>query len=329
MSIVMNNSRKGIYKLRTPQSGFTMVELLVAMGLSAGLLFGVLQIFDANRQSSHMQAAFSEVQEGGRIAMEILTRDIRMANSWGCNKDAATVQKHILGGAAGWGSEGIKAADNVGSILEGAIPVKPGSDMITVMGAHGVALVREPYMLNSADNITVNTGATIPVGTNLVLSNCDGTDIFENTNASTGGDGLISHATPLTQLYGADARLGVPFTHLYFIGQNPDGAWSLYRRVSDEDPEELVRNVTDLQIVYGIGNVTPAPSADPVTPVVNQFVAQPTVVQLSEVISARLQIVLESENNLRSGAPLQKTFLATANIRNSSLKVVPLNPPSF
>jgi len=55
------------------QHGFTMVELMVALGLSAGLLFGVLQIFDANSRSSRLQNAMGEVQEGGRIAIEMIT----------------------------------------------------------------------------------------------------------------------------------------------------------------------------------------------------------------------------------------------------------------
>ena len=64
MSIIMNAPTQ-YYR---QQSGFSLVELIIAIGLSAALMLGVLQIFEANKQSSRMQHALVEVQESGRIA---------------------------------------------------------------------------------------------------------------------------------------------------------------------------------------------------------------------------------------------------------------------
>lgn len=73
----------GLQKMRSSR-GFSLIELMIAVVLGAALLFGVIQIFDSNKQSSRLQHAFVEVQEAGRIAADLLARDIRMADYWGC-----------------------------------------------------------------------------------------------------------------------------------------------------------------------------------------------------------------------------------------------------
>ncbi|MDH5233162.1 MAG: prepilin-type N-terminal cleavage/methylation domain-containing protein, partial [Gammaproteobacteria bacterium] len=66
------------------QHGLSLIELMISLLLGALLLFGVFRIFDTNQQTARMANAFSRVQEGGRISMEMIARDIRMADHWGC-----------------------------------------------------------------------------------------------------------------------------------------------------------------------------------------------------------------------------------------------------
>jgi len=75
--------------------GYTLIELLIATGLGIFLLSGVVQIFNSNSQSIRLVNASARVQEGGRIAMEMLTRDIRMADYWGCAPDPSTITNHL------------------------------------------------------------------------------------------------------------------------------------------------------------------------------------------------------------------------------------------
>ena len=66
------------------QGGFTLVELMVAMLISLLLMGGVIQVFSSSSKSYRNHEGLSRIQENGRFAMEFLSRDIRMADFWGC-----------------------------------------------------------------------------------------------------------------------------------------------------------------------------------------------------------------------------------------------------
>ncbi len=61
------------------QDGFTLIEIMIAITIGLVMLAGILQISQANKASSRLQRNMGFVQENMRIAMELLTRDIRMA----------------------------------------------------------------------------------------------------------------------------------------------------------------------------------------------------------------------------------------------------------
>lgn len=64
---------------RSGVRGFTLVELLVALALSAFLAAALVLIFAAARAASQDAEALARVQENTRFASEHLLRDIRMA----------------------------------------------------------------------------------------------------------------------------------------------------------------------------------------------------------------------------------------------------------
>lgn len=61
------------------QYGFTLIEIMVASVLGIVILAGVMQIYFGSKQSFHLQNQMAELQQNQRIALEFLTRDIRMA----------------------------------------------------------------------------------------------------------------------------------------------------------------------------------------------------------------------------------------------------------
>ena len=75
--------------LRHPQSGVTLVELMIAVALSAFLLLGLIQVFSASRLAYQTTTGLARVQEGSRFATDFLQRDIRMAGHMGCSNDRA------------------------------------------------------------------------------------------------------------------------------------------------------------------------------------------------------------------------------------------------
>lgn len=69
------------------QQGFSLIELMIAMVIGLVLIGGVIGIFLTTQQTNRTQEAMSRVQESGRIALEILARDIRESGQFACTGD--------------------------------------------------------------------------------------------------------------------------------------------------------------------------------------------------------------------------------------------------
>ena len=67
------------FRIRSPQHGFTLIELMIAMLIGVFLMTGVIQIFISAKQAYRLQENLSRLQENGRFAMDMITKDIRMA----------------------------------------------------------------------------------------------------------------------------------------------------------------------------------------------------------------------------------------------------------
>ena len=66
-------------KFSLNKKGITLIELLVAMIISAAVIAGIYRVFVAQTRAYTVQEQVVEVQQGTRSAMEILLRDLRMA----------------------------------------------------------------------------------------------------------------------------------------------------------------------------------------------------------------------------------------------------------
>lgn len=64
--------------------GMSLVELMIALALGSLLVLGVSGIFVAGSKSNQAEKAISRVQQSGRLAVELLGRDIRQAGYRGC-----------------------------------------------------------------------------------------------------------------------------------------------------------------------------------------------------------------------------------------------------
>jgi prepilin-type N-terminal cleavage/methylation domain-containing protein len=66
-------------RLHKRKAGFTIIELLVTLSISSILIAAAYRTFTAQHKVYHVQNEVMEMQQGVRIAMDILARDIRMA----------------------------------------------------------------------------------------------------------------------------------------------------------------------------------------------------------------------------------------------------------
>jgi len=74
--------KKTANKTQPRQTGFTLVEIMIAITIGLVMTAGILQISQANKESNRLQRNMGFVQENIRSAMEILGRDIRMAGHY-------------------------------------------------------------------------------------------------------------------------------------------------------------------------------------------------------------------------------------------------------
>jgi type IV pilus assembly protein PilW len=71
---------------RSRSSGFSIIELMVAMVLSMVLLGGVMTLFSHSRSAYETNERLARIQENGRFALEQIVRDVRAAAYPGCAK---------------------------------------------------------------------------------------------------------------------------------------------------------------------------------------------------------------------------------------------------
>lgn len=66
------------------QRGLSLVELMISITLGLILMTGVIQMFVGSKKTFFSQQSMSRVQETGRLAIEYISRDVRMAGFMGC-----------------------------------------------------------------------------------------------------------------------------------------------------------------------------------------------------------------------------------------------------
>lgn len=69
------------------QAGFTLVELMVAMSIFLLILVGIFQVFDPSHSAYLTSERKLGVQQNARVAMDVMSRQIRMAGYFPENVD--------------------------------------------------------------------------------------------------------------------------------------------------------------------------------------------------------------------------------------------------
>lgn len=106
--------------------GFTLIEWLIAMLIGVFLVGGGLSIFVASRATTEDAFDQSELQENGRIAMRLVTQDLKWAGFWGdyTGSPMATGQGVTLSS----GSTVLSANDCLDNLGRGSLPPSVGTN---------------------------------------------------------------------------------------------------------------------------------------------------------------------------------------------------------
>lgn len=311
------------------QSGFSIIELMVSIALGLLVLLAVLEIFSVSMQGVHSQNNFSRVQENGRLATELIVREIRGADYWGCSADINKITNNLkTSSGSGYDASILPTAgyaidgnNDVTSQTIASISVMDNTDTLILRGANSISSVKIKSAMSTADDaIEVNISDSIPEGDVILISDCLEADLFSNTEQTSSTNAKIGHeigslstgientSGSLSHAYGKDAQILRPYTKVYFIGTNGAGTNSLYR-ADNGIANELIRGINDLQVMYGEdtnGNGS-----------VNTFTATPT--DTDQVLSIRVSLTAISSDSSQ-GTQLERTYNTTANIRNRTLQ---------
>lgn len=173
-------------------------------------------------------------------------------------------------------------------------------DIIMVCDPDHAALMQITNYNSSNVTVVHNKGASNPAP-----GNCSKGLGYPTDCGSTNGNSYV---------FGKNSSVSKLTAHDWYIGVNPLGGKSLYRVAVAYSTsaaklvptsQEMVRNVTNMQILYHIGGG-------------NNYVEADSVVNWGAVDAVRVTFTLESADQ-RAGTdakPLERTFTATTTIRN-------------
>lgn len=297
------------------QSGFSLVEMMVAMLIGLLIIGSVIQIFLANNQTYRLNESQMRTQENGRFAINTLQYELRQAGfRCGCQAPVKNLlnETHADYNAAffdlnnavqGWNNEQGGAPDDY----------RTDTDVIVIKHAANITgLTASENTADSAAVINLTTASDILQGSIIVVSDFENCDIFQNTsnenahnlNRGPGAGGAApgnkspASTNRFSKAYKDDLNIFTFTSHLYYIGDGDNGQPAL-RRVSydrgTETPsnDELVEGVRDMQITYLQGS---------------NYITANSVTDWGDVTAVRIHLLLQSEHENLVEAPMTLLF---------------------
>ncbi len=293
------------FPLAGKSSGFSLVELMIAVTIGLILLGGIGYVYLGSRQTFRTQDDFSRIQENVRYALETVGVDVRMAGYAGCvNLAAINPAVPIPVGVIANNPPEVGIGDALRG-YDGSTWAAPGSEPADWVVGTGVL-----HIIRAAEAGATLTGNLTPTNANvqitgnpynfvageaLLVSNCATADLFRATTVSGGGTVTIAHSNAMNTAnftvnqYQNGAEVFRVVSTTYFIATNPAGNPALYRRPEGGAAEELVENVENIVMRFGIDTDNDF--------VVNSYVSAGAVTDWRQVMTARLSMVFRSNSN--------------------------------
>ena len=95
MSIAIARKNRTLTPLKA--NGFSLVELLLALGLGLVVVAGIVQLFVGNSRTSAIVGGQARLQENARFAFDFISRAARRAGYLGCGPEPDNIVKGLLG----------------------------------------------------------------------------------------------------------------------------------------------------------------------------------------------------------------------------------------
>lgn len=300
-------------------SGFTLVELMIAIVLGLLLTAVVAEVYINSKKTYRVSDNLARVQESGRYILEELGRDLRMAGYVGCAK-FVPITNNAKPPTSAWlafsqAVNGYELPSVPGGLT--VAEVLAGTDVIQVQRAIGGDLrLAGNYAPNNANIQITSNLYSYQAGDVLLISDCSSADIFgANSVSSGGGNVTITHSTSnnltpkLSKIYTPSAEIMKLSTNIYYIGTGASGcpANTLCRKALSGITlvaQPLIDNVENLQIDYG-EDTNADTSAD-------KYVDATTVGNWSNVVSVRFSLLVRTGESTLADSAQTYTYYGTS-----------------
>lgn len=267
--------------------GLSLIELMVALAVSAIMLLGVTTVYTASQRTYQISSEMAELQENARFALHTLTTEIRKAGYTGCG-NIDSIKLNILSQElpVGFATKGPDADDPIvvtfdqnnyisghthdGSSWTPAFDAgmepepdtfEPKTDAITIRNADACSA---SVLANNGATFTITESCDFKKGDAVIVTDCKTADMFTILNAD-GNPGKGPHTLTyggtgnkeLTTNYSRQNRSKVLRGNaiVYYIGNDDNGNLGLYeRRLTSTGMTQrlLIPNVEDMVITYGL-----------------------------------------------------------------------------
>jgi type IV pilus assembly protein PilW len=326
------------------QKGFSLVELMISITLGLILLTGVMKVFLSSKTVYSSQQALSRIQETGRLAIDFMSRDIRMAGFMGCDSNQIKGQtsniNNTLNSSADFKynfSESLRGY-TAETVPNGLVPIPTAlTDIIVIRSATGSGARIISNSNASTMSIVVTSaeagacGATdrisgFCVNDIAVVTDCVKANVFQITDLSAAGvvlhgagaapgNAATAWSTETGAIFKPGAELMLASNTIYFIAPGTSLRPSLWQKINNSDPLELLEGVERMSIKYGVDT---DPGFD-LIPNVYVNAGDVGALQWGRVVSVRIELLIASiEDNV---LPEKQNY--TFNIAENPL---PINP---
>lgn len=289
------------------QRGLSLIEFMIALVLGALVLLGTVSLFQQSRSSSAQDEQVARMQENGRYALRLLSRELAMMGYWGGMLETSAITYANVTG-------GITADCNSGWVLDFAPAIEVGDNVTS----SSYSCISDAEILDGTDMFAIKRVADSPA-----LSNVDGTTYVDDPNDpldpnDPGADPLVDGSIYLKtntsvaamfdasgnkykDLVGLVDNYGVwaYLPQIYYVrpysttdgGGNPaDNIPTLVREFlvgKSMQAQPLVDGIENLQIEFGIDGTDADLAPD-------YYTAAPSSTELGEAVSARIYLLVRS-----------------------------------
>ena len=282
------------------QGGFSLVELMIALLLGLLLMSGIIAVYLESKNSFVQDEAIARVQENGRFALRLLTREVAMGGFYGGETDPAAITSPAVADCQTWllnpdqvietynnAAGGETSAFNTcfSAAISGA-----GTDILAVRRASD-----QPVILhgNFQNGLTALTAGQYYLHT-------------ENSGLGTAEIKLGSalSASTLTAT-GSTADVWDYIGRIYYIGDE-SGVPSLCTRTSQNTAQTcLVSGVESLQLEFGVDT-----SGDGIPDRFDSGAVKAAVggIDVTTVVSMRIHLLVRSQDQVRNLPAQSRTW---------------------